>query len=154
VKPACCAGGPFRTQAENKETTVYNSLHLGNQAHLNPPPEHLHPLELTALRYLQYSCYFCYFCWEWTGHTERSFSGGTKFEPRFDVLAVDFAEADPYALEFVDAAEGHDAKVPEYDDYSRSAWHGNYTWTDQATPECGFSCLGIISTGPLSHNVT
>lgn len=41
-------------------------------------------------------------------------------------------EADPYALEFVDAAEGHDAKVPEYDDYSRSAWHGNYIWTDQA----------------------
>lgn len=40
-------------------------------------------------------------------------------------------KADPYALEFVDPAEGHDAKIPECDDYSRSAWHGNYTWTDQ-----------------------
>ena len=41
------------------------------------------------------------------------------------------SEADPYALEFVDPADGHDAKVPQCDDYSRSAWHGNYTWTDQ-----------------------
>ena len=66
-----------------------------------------------------------------------------------DVLAVD-AEADPYALEFVDAAEGHDAKVPEYDDYSCSAWHGNYTWTDKATPRCGSTfCLFFFFNLPI-----
>ena len=56
-------------------------------------------------------------------------------------------EADPYALEFVDAAEGHDAKVPEYDDYSRSAWHGNYTWTDQAGDDvvlCAMMVYGCL----------
>lgn len=51
----------------------------------------------------------------------------------FFLLAAVLFQADPYALEFVDASEGHDAKVPEYDDYSRAAWHGNYTWTDQAS---------------------
>lgn len=42
-------------------------------------------------------------------------------------------KADPCALEFVDPSDGgHDAKVPECDDYSRAAWNGTYPWTDDA----------------------
>jgi len=67
-------------------------------------------------------------------------------------LFKEIIKADPYALEFVDAAEGHDAKVPEYDDYSRSAWHGNYTWTDQEWLEKRFAKFGgeTWSSRPLS----
>eukprot|EP00928_Gymnodinium_smaydae_P001243 TRINITY_DN10470_c0_g1_i1.p1 TRINITY_DN10470_c0_g1~~TRINITY_DN10470_c0_g1_i1.p1 ORF type:complete len:903 (-),score=164.60 TRINITY_DN10470_c0_g1_i1:279-2702(-) len=40
-------------------------------------------------------------------------------------------KADPFALEFVDPSNGgHDAKVPQSDDYSRAAWGGAYAWGD------------------------
>lgn len=40
-------------------------------------------------------------------------------------------KTDAFALEFVDPSDGgHDAKIPEQDDYSRSAWNGTFPWTD------------------------
>jgi len=40
-------------------------------------------------------------------------------------------KTDPFAQEFVEPINGaHDAKVPQCDDYSRSAWSGSYEWND------------------------
>ena len=42
------------------------------------------------------------------------------------------SQVDPYALEFVEPSAGHDAVVPECDDYGRAAWKGSFPWTDEA----------------------
>jgi len=42
-------------------------------------------------------------------------------------------KTDPFALEFVEPANGgHDAKIPTFDDYSRSAWSGDWAWSDSS----------------------
>ncbi|CAJ1365416.1 unnamed protein product [Effrenium voratum] len=65
------------------------------------------------------------------------------FLPRWDLRGQKYAyhimtetlkkviKVDPYALEFVEPSAGHDAVVPECDDYGRTAWKGSFPWTDE-----------------------
>eukprot|EP00931_Biecheleriopsis_adriatica_P004557 TRINITY_DN106204_c0_g1_i1.p1 TRINITY_DN106204_c0_g1~~TRINITY_DN106204_c0_g1_i1.p1 ORF type:complete len:942 (+),score=183.64 TRINITY_DN106204_c0_g1_i1:59-2827(+) len=95
----------------------------------------------------------------------QSFGTWELFLPVWDLRGQKFGYAildsegkhvvktDPFALEFVDPSEGgHDAKVPEQDEYSRAAWNGNFSWSDGAWLEHRAKSFGSDSwsSQPLS----
>eukprot|EP00929_Paragymnodinium_shiwhaense_P076552 TRINITY_DN39381_c0_g1_i1.p1 TRINITY_DN39381_c0_g1~~TRINITY_DN39381_c0_g1_i1.p1 ORF type:complete len:950 (+),score=232.77 TRINITY_DN39381_c0_g1_i1:118-2967(+) len=52
-------------------------------------------------------------------------------ESNGDAAPTFFVKTDPFAQEFVEPTNGgHNAKVTEFDDFSRAAWRGSFFWKD------------------------
>mmetsp|Transcript_13565 Transcript_13565/g.39040 ORF Transcript_13565/g.39040 Transcript_13565/m.39040 type:complete len:915 (-) Transcript_13565:310-3054(-) len=84
--------------------------------------------------------------WDRRAHpmcTRHGFGVWEMFVPTFDLRGQKYGyhivpqegeptiKADAFGLEFVHPGDGgHDAKVPECDEFSRRHWNGTYGWTD------------------------